>query len=320
MDEKKFDMMITNFAIFESTYVTHQNGGRAFAVNYDEESGFVDVMKNKYGRYSKVKKVWTGDKQDDNSSVLVEFPHKKYMFIGTEIYEFETDEFITNYYSRIGNSDVPYPVALSEKYVYFMLEKKHVNRKEFPKNTDWADCYRFYYDNKDNLSIKGFKNLKNIEENISERIRWPFKNKTINPNDPYGEEYWENPDDIYCDYCHGVIHPKENLFILFGKPVHANVNCLMEFNRKTKQYISNVESTPYNTAKKLLKRWGYFDKVQENKKEDIDPYNEEDWNTEHKHIWEDKVERDPRGLCPPIDYRECKICGKKYRTHVGYGK
>lgn len=52
-----------------------------------------------------------------------------------------------------------------------------------------------------------------------------------------------------------------------------------------------------------------------------DPYDEEDWNdTQHKHIWEDKVERDPMGISPPIDYRECKICGKKYRTHVGYGK
>lgn len=62
-------------------------------------------------------------------------------------------------------------------------------------------------------------------------------------------------------------------------------------------------------------------KKYEDMKSDLDPWGEEDWDeSKHKHIWEDKVEKDPRGLSHPIDYRECKICGEKYRTHVGYGK
>lgn len=174
--------MITKFKIFETTYVTHQNGGRSFAVNYDKKSGFIDILKNKYNRYPNVKKVWSGDKEDDNSSVLIEFPNKKYMFVGTEIYEFETEEFITNYYSMIGNSDVPYPVALSKNYVYLMLDKVYINRKEFPKDTNWKDCYRFYYDNKDILKKFKFKNFKDIKENIFEQFH---------PDDPYNEEIWD---------------------------------------------------------------------------------------------------------------------------------
>ncbi len=162
--------MITKFQIFEKIYLTHDNGGKAFAVNYDEKHEFVDILKNKYDRYTNVKKVWNGDKKDDDSSILIEFPHQKYMFIGTEIYEFETDEFITDYYSKIGNNDVPYPVALSKNIVYFMLDKVYVDRKAFPDNTDWKECYGFYYDHKSSLTIKKFKNLKIIKENSDSKF------------------------------------------------------------------------------------------------------------------------------------------------------
>lgn len=154
--------MITKFKMFETIYITHGNGGKPFAVDYDDKHGFVDILKNKFNRYSNVKKIWDGEKSDDNSSVLIEFPNKKYMFVGTEVYEFETDEFITDYYSKIGNSDVPYPIALSRNYVYFMLEKMYAKREDFPENTDWKNCYEFIYEKK--VKTYKFKNFKYVEE------------------------------------------------------------------------------------------------------------------------------------------------------------
>lgn len=32
-----------------------------------------------------------------------------------------------------------------------------------------------------------------------------------------------------------------------------------------------------------------------------------------KHDWEKKLEIDPKGLCKPISYTECRLCGKKER-------
>lgn len=57
-----------------------------------------------------------------NSSVL-EIGPNKYVFIGDKLYEFDTPEPIIDYSSPIGNNDVPYPFALSENYIYLMVEK-----------------------------------------------------------------------------------------------------------------------------------------------------------------------------------------------------
>ena len=46
-----------------------------------------------------------------------------------------TDE-IKKYYSMIGNSDVPYPVAIGEKNVYFLIESTYLSKDyfyDFPK-------------------------------------------------------------------------------------------------------------------------------------------------------------------------------------------
>jgi hypothetical protein len=72
------------------------------------------------------------------------------MYIGQEIYEFDMDDKVDDYYSFVGNSDVPYPVLVGTEYVYFFLEADHcyVPRTEFsPSMTkkDWEDAYSRYY-------------------------------------------------------------------------------------------------------------------------------------------------------------------------------
>jgi len=75
---------------------------------------------------------------------------KKYVFIGPEILEFTPPEEINMYYSSIGNSDVPYPVALGKQYVYFIIEHAYLPRIAFCPKIDWSDAYtelytRLYY-------------------------------------------------------------------------------------------------------------------------------------------------------------------------------
>lgn len=66
-------------------------------------------------------------KYKGNSILLLSRPGH-YLYIGHEIYSFETKdkEVITSYFSPVGNSDVPYPYAVGEHHTYFMLDKEMV--------------------------------------------------------------------------------------------------------------------------------------------------------------------------------------------------
>ena len=58
------------------------------------------------------------------NSILIQTGKNKYVYVGSEIYSFETKEEIKKYYSPIGNSFVPYPYAVGESLTYFMLDKE----------------------------------------------------------------------------------------------------------------------------------------------------------------------------------------------------
>ena len=59
---------------------------------------------------------------------------------------------ILRYYSVVGNSDVPYPVAIGRQSVYFMLETP-VTAEPFAKyatltEDEQSDAYTYYYGHK----------------------------------------------------------------------------------------------------------------------------------------------------------------------------
>lgn len=174
-------------SLFEGkNFLTHDNGGRAFSVHKDDE--FLYVFKQSMSLYDNVLKIFEGDKEDEGSSVLIELAANgkkesdelyykelkhKYLFVGTEVYSFECDDEISEFHTQIGNSDVPYPVALSKESVYFMLDKVYVDKTEFPNDTDWSDAYTYFYENK-NLKKHKFHNLKLIEKS-------PLREQQIRP-------------------------------------------------------------------------------------------------------------------------------------------
>ena len=76
------------------------------------------------------------------NSILLKIGDKRYVSIGWTIYEFSTKDEIIEYHSPVGNSDVPYPVAIGTDYVYFMIEDVYVAKElfeDFPKKYKWHD-------------------------------------------------------------------------------------------------------------------------------------------------------------------------------------
>jgi hypothetical protein len=84
--------------------------------------------------------------QDPGNSILFKISANEYIYVGAEIYKFKVldNDRIKKYYSPVGNSAVPYPYAVGEKYVYFMLDKKAVPKEQIDLK---KDAYpQFYFD------------------------------------------------------------------------------------------------------------------------------------------------------------------------------
>lgn len=161
-------------------YDIHDNGNRPFrvVVSDDHAKGkkvtiYKDMNKvwDNPADYSKlikeltVKEVYVGkstgnaasaDHRPDQAhifvgnSILLHVSGKKYVHVGTSIYEFEMEDKVDKYFSMVGRNDVPYPVLLGTENVYFMLEDDHcyLPREMLPADftkAQWEDCYNYFY-------------------------------------------------------------------------------------------------------------------------------------------------------------------------------
>ena len=80
----------------------------------------------------------------------------RYVYVGgSEVYTFTLDEPVVEYFSRVGNSAVPYPVGLTESSALFMLDRVLVARDALVArlpvrgnegDVDWSDAYTAFYD------------------------------------------------------------------------------------------------------------------------------------------------------------------------------
>jgi hypothetical protein len=138
------------------SYLIHDNGGRPYRVEVG--SRHVQVYDNASSTIvyeTPVQEVWVGDnllglasyvskgKGKGNTLLLQIAPHR-YTYIGHVIYSFDTgNDIILKYYSPIGNGDVPYPYAVGEKYVYFVLDKKRIAVEKLDLTKDgYTQFYR----------------------------------------------------------------------------------------------------------------------------------------------------------------------------------
>ena len=158
-------------------YLIHDNGGRPFTVHvysnkiivnkniYSLDTGFFEegptIFSSYYdqifiGQHYESKK-WprnwpphwppspsTTSKKYAGNSILI-LNKKTYTYIGSEIYSFTMDDdIIHSYFSLIGNSDVPYPIAVGDKYTYFMLERNRVLNSSLRDDSEpYSQLYKF---------------------------------------------------------------------------------------------------------------------------------------------------------------------------------
>lgn len=146
-------------------YFIHNNGSRPYMVIIAKNEAYIynckydDNDRCKYDKllkkYKFIKK-YIGKHPENKyigNSIVLQLSQKKYLYIGNMIYEFIVNDNICKYYSFVGNNDVPYPVLLGEKYVYFMLDKKMIDRNLFSKNTYWYNAYDLFYGVRETLKI-----------------------------------------------------------------------------------------------------------------------------------------------------------------------
>lgn len=109
------------------TYHVHDNGGRPWRVLADHRE--VTIIDN-FGDRGVVHRVpgyegfWWGYDTSGSfahgNTILVDKGLCTYLYIQRRGLKFTTPEPITDFVSPLGNSDVPYPVAFSKNYVYFL--------------------------------------------------------------------------------------------------------------------------------------------------------------------------------------------------------
>ena len=175
------------------TTFTHDNGGRPFLVYYNDAA--VSVFRIPTNRYVNVDsdwddnewmyqerlmtfknpvKTWLGQDYTEGwhgNSVLVQVSKRKYVYVGDSIYSFQSHQPIIAYYSNVGNNDVPYPVALTEKRAYFMLDKVWVDRDDFSLTTpqQWADSYSQFYGHIEGMKSNAEKHPMTREKELVKR-------------------------------------------------------------------------------------------------------------------------------------------------------
>jgi hypothetical protein len=187
-------------------YKVHDNGGRPFFVeiqgntvsvskNMDTfklvDGKFVDIHAPPKHLFTKTADtIFIGKKspkggydglkpsEAEGNTILLKLG-SKYMFIGHEIYEFApmSGDEIINYYSDIGNSDVPYPYAVGKTHIYIMLDKVAVEKSFFDMKKDIYQ--QFYYETRVKDCQHGFgdKEICKDKEFVKDRLK-EFKAKT----------------------------------------------------------------------------------------------------------------------------------------------
>jgi hypothetical protein len=117
------------------------------------------------------------------NTVLIHISGNKYMYVGSEIYEFTIDDEFEAYYSVMTTNGISCPALLGSKHVYLLGPKQYGPRDIFkaPMNhSEWADAEAYYYRIKSfetgkqynsgdktpsKISIKKlFRNIKNIKD------------------------------------------------------------------------------------------------------------------------------------------------------------
>ena len=88
---------------------------------------------------------------------------KKYIFVGENVYNFETIDDIDEYFSETGNKDIKYLFALSKENIYYMAHQKYITIEEI-ENSKMFDEYQYLY--KKDSELKGYNDIEDDEDKV----------------------------------------------------------------------------------------------------------------------------------------------------------
>lgn len=84
-------------------------------------------------------------KDYDGNTILLLLNKNNYIYIKKSIRKFIINDQLENYYSFVGNNDVPYPMAIGKKNIYFFeYPQGYLPIEEFPKFTSEKDLQSIF--------------------------------------------------------------------------------------------------------------------------------------------------------------------------------
>ena len=79
--------------------------------------------------------VFGPDENNKDGNFLFEIENKKYVYVGDNLFSFETNDEIVDYFTEHGNNDVKYTYAYGKENIYFMLHQKYITIQEYENST-----------------------------------------------------------------------------------------------------------------------------------------------------------------------------------------
>jgi hypothetical protein len=112
-------------------YLTHDNGSRPFEVCVFDDGKNVNVVQQETKTNCWDRRVYRvfigkdgGKTELDGNTILLEEGGRHIVFVGGEMFKFRPFACIRDFFSPIGNNDVPYPYAIDiDKRYYLLIEK-----------------------------------------------------------------------------------------------------------------------------------------------------------------------------------------------------
>lgn len=157
------------------TWFIHDNGSRPFKVitSSNEIKIYIhsDEVEDEYDTLLMVFEdpldYWIGEDVSEpafrGNNILVQLTDSKYVYIGTDIHQFESRDQIIDFLSPVGNSDVPYSYSFTQNDIFFNIEQKKGPIGCIDLSFD--DPYHYLYFNKDYPGARKYR-VKTLQKRL----------------------------------------------------------------------------------------------------------------------------------------------------------
>ena len=82
----------------------------------------------------------------EGNTILFHIGNRKYMYVGESVKLFQTQSPIVHYVSPVGNNDVPYPYAVDDTGVYYLLSLGTGLKIKSKMMMEYDNPYELYYE------------------------------------------------------------------------------------------------------------------------------------------------------------------------------